>query len=513
MSNRTSPGETELYDLAPCGLLKLDRNFVVLSANAYFYNMVGVTDDSAPIKFQGLLSVAGRIFLQTRLQQELALSGRVEELALDLVRQDGERVPIMLNAVQEADRQGRPGAIHMALWRAAAKRAYEAEVPKARMAAEEAARVKADFLANISHEIRTPLNGVLGVAGVLARTELTARQREMVGMIQSSGGMLERIVSDILDLSKVQAGGLSLEAHPFDLQTEIGGVVEMTRLRADEKGLVFQLDAAPEVFGRYLGDAVRLKQVLGNLTSNAVKFTEQGEIRVTVTLGEAGELVFRVADTGIGFDEIVGDTLFRRFQQADAGITRKYGGTGLGLSISKSLVDLMGGTITARSKPGEGSTFEVRLPLPRVADEQPVTEAAHVGEADGPERLRILLVEDNPVNQRVVALILEQYGVELEVADNGALGLEAWRESDFDVVLMDMQMPVMDGLTAIQHMRELERTEQRRRTPIAVLSANAMEHHRQQAVQAGADVHIAKPVTPQTLVEGVERALSENSAA
>ncbi|MDP1616846.1 PAS domain-containing hybrid sensor histidine kinase/response regulator [Phenylobacterium sp.] len=512
MTRSTSAAEADdLLDLLPCGLLQLSADLEILSANAYFLDLIGASPaDLEGMKLHRLLSVAGRIFLQTRLQQELALAGRLEELALDIIRTDGVRVPVMLNAVQPPDAHGQPGPIRIALWRAVSKRAYEAEVPKARLAAQEAVQVKADFLANVSHEIRTPLNGVIAVAGVLRRTPLTSEQQEMVDMIQSSGAMLERLVSDILDLSKVQAGGLTLEARPFDLMDEIGGVIDMARLRAREKGIGFHLDCGEGVEGRYLGDSVRLKQILGNLTANAIKFTEQGEVRLALARTADGRIELQVSDTGVGFDEEVGDTLFRRFQQADSGITRRFGGTGLGLSITKALVDLMGGTITARSRPGEGSHFTATLPLPQIETVlAPSREAPPPAPTDVSASPRILLVEDNPTNQRVVQMILAPFDIDLTMVENGALGVEAWRRGAFDLVLMDMQMPVMDGLTAIAEIRRIEQVEPHRgRTPVAMLSANAMEHHRQESIRAGADLHLSKPITPERLLAGIEQALA-----
>ena len=507
-----APDLAALFESAPCGLLLLDRHFNVRHANAHFLDLAGLDRGAldGALSFSALLSVAGRIFLQTRLQQELALAGRVEELALDLVRPDGARVPVMLNAVQRPGDDGVPGDIQMSLWRAAAKRAYEAEVPKARLAAAEAAQVKSDFLANISHEIRTPLNGVIGAAAVLARTGLNVEQQSMVALIRASGETLTQLVSDVLDISKVQAGRLELEPVPFDLMAELGGVLEMARLQAAGKDLAFSAVCAPQARGRYLGDAVRLKQVLARITDNAVKFTHAGQVAVDIGLDPTGALAIQVRDTGIGFDEATAETLFQRFSQADTGATRQYGGAGLGLSIGKALVDLMGGTITARSTLGQGSVFTLTLPLPRLeaepdADPPPESDP---DQADGPA-LRVLLVEDNPTNQKVVSLILGAFGVDLTIADNGRLGVDAWAAGAYDVVLMDLQMPVMDGLAAIREIRTLEAgAPAPRRTPIVVLSANAMDHHRREALDAGADIHVAKPVTPEALIQGIETAMA-----
>ncbi|MEH0196339.1 ATP-binding protein [Caulobacter sp. CCNWLY153] len=506
------PPAEEFYDLAPCGLLSLDAELTIRSANAYFLQMVGLADGALAdgLKFTALLSVASRIFVQGRLQAQLALAGRVEEIALDLARSDGRRVPVMINAAQARDAHGRPGAIHMAISQAVATRAYEAEVPKARQEALSALRVKADFLANISHEIRTPLNGVIGVVGALGRTVLSPQQREMVALIEASAVTLERLVGDILEISRVEASGLALSIGAFRPDEELRGVLDLAALNARAKGLAFEVVSGPGLDRTFLGDGVRLRQILTNLTSNAIKFTEQGVVRVELTVEiaeDAPTLVLSVRDTGIGFDPHQADALFEPFHQVDAGISRRVGGVGLGLSISKALVEAMGGSISARSAIGEGSAFTARIPVQAVDD--PAASDRPETPADLERALRVLLVEDNEINQRVVQMILEQAEIDLTIAANGALGLDAWRGQDFDLVLMDMQMPVMDGLTAIRAMRAEEASGlQGRRTPIAVLSANAMEHHRAEALEAGADSHIAKPISAAALLNGIQKTLS-----
>ncbi|USQ97498.1 PAS domain-containing hybrid sensor histidine kinase/response regulator [Caulobacter sp. RL271] len=500
-----------LYEQAPCGLLTLDRELTVLSANPYFWELAGVGAEgsSDPPSLLALLTVASRIYVQGRLQAQLALGGRVEEIALDIARPDGARVPVMMNAMQERDADGGPGLVHMSILRAVAKRAYEAEAPKARQEAQAAQRVKADFLANVSHEIRTPLNGVVGVVGALQRTDMTPEQREMVALIESSAVTLERLVGDILEISRVEAAALALHLRPFRPIDDLGGVLDLARLSAHAKGLAFEEVRGAGLEHRFLGDAVRLKQILNNLTSNAIKFTERGTVRVLVAVEDTMDsavLVMTVEDTGIGFDPADAEALFQPFQQADAGISRRFGGVGLGLSICKALVDLMGGAIEATSTPGQGSAFTVRAPLEAITE---TPEAAPVEAAEMERPLRILLVEDNETNQRVVSMILAEADVDLAMANNGAEGLDAWRASDFDLVLMDMQMPVMDGLTAIRAMRAEEaRRPDRPRTPIAVLSANAMDHHRAEAIAAGADIHIAKPISASGLFEGIQTALA-----
>jgi PAS domain S-box-containing protein len=387
--------------------------------------------------------------------------------------------------------------------------AAEDEMVAAKAAAEAANRAKTEFLANMSHEIRTPLNGVVGIAAALGRTELSAEQAEMVELIESSGVTLERLVSDVLDVSKIEAGRLEIERRAFDLRGELEGLLEVYRRRALDKGLSFPVAHGEAAAGQFLGDSVRLKQVLGNLLSNAVKFTATGEVRVWIDVQEPvapglpSLLVMEVRDTGLGFDANFAKSLFQRFSQADGTITRRFGGTGLGLAISQALVEMMGGEIEARSAPGEGSRFRVTVPLERqrqgatAPTEPPVVDIGRAHRLDG---LRVLLADDHPVNQRVAQMILGPFGVHVTTVENGAQAVDACASGGFDVVLMDMQMPVMDGLAATRAIREAERRRtQGLRTPVVMLSANTMTQHLADAAAAGADLHIAKPVTVASL--------------
>ncbi|MDP3803801.1 ATP-binding protein [Brevundimonas sp.] len=400
--------------------------------------------------------------------------------------------------------------------------AAEQALIDAKAAAEAANTAKSEFLANMSHEIRTPLNGVIGIVDALSRTPLSPEQAEMVGLIRGSGVTLERLVSDILDVSKIEAGQLDLESRAFDLEEALEPLAVMGA-RAEDKGLAFHVERAPEARGLFIGDSTRIRQVLGNLLSNAIKFTADGSVTVRIETWPddpdaptaAHQLAITVEDTGVGFNAGHAARLFERFNHADGPITRRFGRPALGLSICRSLVVMMGGSIEARSTPGAGSRFRFVLPLDRAGSlaEYDAREPAAAGAAALPvtgRPIRVLLAEDHPTNQRVVQLILGGQGAEVVTADDGAQAVAAFEADVFDVVLMDMQMPVMDGLTATRAIRAFEAsTPHRPRTPIVMLSANAMAEHRADSFAAGADSHVAKPITAASLLGGIQAVLGD----
>jgi len=365
----------------------------------------------------------------------------------------------------------------------------------ARQRAEAASRSKTEFLANMSHEIRTPLNGVVAVADMLAASGLPERERKMAEIIRSSGQSLERLLSDVLDLARVEAGQLTIEAAPFNAADLMRAVAELCRLRADEKGLALTTEIDPALERWFSGDAVRVRQILTNFASNAVKFTERGKVTIRGESPSPGRLRFSVIDTGVGFSAEVKARLFQRFQQADGSITRRFGGSGLGLAISRQLASLMNGQVDCESAPGHGSRFWFEAPFAEVGAPQAGAAAGADEDVIGQDRpIRVLVADDHATNQLVVRMMLEQFGIEAVVVDDGAQAFEAVKRDRFDAVLMDMQMPVMDGLEATRLIRRLEASTGAR-TRILMLSANALAEHREAGRLAGADGHVAKPVT------------------
>jgi len=376
---------------------------------------------------------------------------------------------------------------------------------------ERANRAKSTFLANMSHELRTPLNGVIALTDQLAETADQTRRRELAGLVSSSGRLLEQVLSDILDVSKIEAGQFRLSPAPFVLEDTVAAMADLHRASAEAKGLTLSWTVADTVHGAWLGDCGRIAQILSNLLGNAVKFTDRGGVSLTVDL--AGErLRFTVRDSGVGFDAEVRERLFRRFEQADDSITRRFGGTGLGLSICSALTGMMGGEIDADGVPGEGAVFTVLLPLPRA---EMAADEDHADPLEGVnlQGLRVLAAEDHPTNQKVLQIVLEPFGVDLTIVGNGEEAVTAFGRGGYDAVLMDMQMPVMDGLTATRLIREREAVAGVEPCLVIMLTANAMDEHVEAARLAGADLHVAKPLRPEQLFAALALARTPKAAA
>jgi len=429
-------------------------------------------------------------------------------------RSDGRQVWAFATAELTRDADGKPLTLVGALHNVTDRKRNELRLLEALERAEAGSRAKSEFLATMSHEIRTPLNGVLGMAQAMEGGELTPVQRRRVEVIRRSGESLLLLLNSVLDLSKIEAGKFDLEDGEVDIGEVARAALDAFSEDAAEKELDVTLEVSSRARGIYAGDPARITQVLYNLVSNAVKFTTSGSVGVAIDRrGKA--LVINVTDSGIGISEEQQRGLFEKFVQADASVTRRYGGSGLGLAISRELVVRMGGSIEVKSEPGLGSTFTVSLPLQKIRPRK--TPAGDLpAEQDvvaGVSRLRVLVAEDNPVNQFVLQTMLERLGIAPVSVVNGKQVVAAWREGDWDLILMDVRMPVMDGVTATRTIRAEEVTSGRRPTPIIGVTANVMAHQVEHYRAVGMDDVIGKPIEAQRLLKVMETCLPNAPSA
>jgi signal transduction histidine kinase/ActR/RegA family two-component response regulator len=436
-----------------------------------------------------------------------ALRGQALDLPLEtddedheILRDDGRQVLVSLRATPT---RWDDGAAHLLVLRDVT------DQRRAEARALAASRAKGEFLANMSHEIRTPINGILGTTSLLLETALEPGQKRYAELLQSSAEGLLQLIDDILDFSKAEAGKLRLEHIELDLHREIEGVLQLLGPSADAKGLELRFEPAVLPAERWLGDPARLRQVLMNLVGNAIKFTAEGRVVVRIEVAPSQRehyhrLRFFVEDTGIGIPPEARRHLFSPFTQAESTTSRRFGGTGLGLAICKRIVELMGGTLGVASQPEEGSTFWFEIPLEAIPGAAPVV----VGEKTLPPTpsftgMRLLLAEDNPVNQLVAVHQLRALGFEVEAVGDGLEAVEAVARTAFDVILMDCQMPDLDGYAATRHIREQEG--KGRHTPIIAVTAHAFESDRRQCLEAGMDDYLAKPFRQSDLLRTLQR--------
>jgi PAS domain S-box-containing protein len=433
----------------------------------------------------------------------------VTDYELTARARDGKQTVVSYNATTFYNRNRTLQGVFAAARDVTERKRFEQELQLAKAADESASRTKSDFLASMSHEIRTPMNAIMGIADLLAKTTLTPEQDKYVQIFRRSGDNLLNLINDILDLSKVEAAQLDLEQTGFSLGDHLEKVIEMVLPRAQEKSLILQCEIAPGVTNDLVGDPTRLRQVLLNLLGNAIKFTESGQVRLTVEpdrdCSVPTALRFTVTDTGIGIADEQLASVFERFAQADSSTTRRFGGSGLGLTISKQLVELMGGRIWVASEFGKGSTFGFAVPFEIWATaNRPVGAPAGTGRDAPLQPLRILMAEDSPDNCNIALAYLDHTPYQIDVAETGLIACEMFKAGHYDLVLMDRQMPAMDGLTATRTLHAWEKANGRPPTPIIALTASALKGDRETCLAAGCTAYLTKPIKQDVLLQAIK---------
>ncbi len=506
----------QLYEEAAEGIILLDHDGVIWDLNPKATEILGYTSPELQgTHIERLFDPQGE---SEGSHLEKALKGQPVRLDRRLRKKEGDGVPVEITLTRVGE-----GEMKLMFQDIRQRKEMEKQLRQAKQMAEEANQAKSEFLANMSHEIRTPLTAVIGMARLLLDTRLDPRQHEYASTLWNSSKLLLSLLNDVLDFSKLEAGKLELEEMDFDLEETLRQVVQPFGVQAREKGVRLETEIEPGLPSRLRGDSGRLGQILMNLLGNAVKFTEQGRIRLRVWPAhqdESGIVVgFSVSDTGIGISSEKQQRLFQSFSQGEMDVTRKYGGTGLGLAISRRLTEMMGGRIGVESQKGQGASFSFTVRLkPALSKRAPLeSKKAAAPPADAPNadhpRLRILLVEDNPINQQVAMAVLGKLGFVPDLAENGVQALDRLQQHPYDLVIMDVQMPEMDGIEATRRIRQGAGGEGNAKVPIVAMSANALKGDRERYLAAGMNDYVAKPFEPDHLFGVLQRYLDFNGGS
>ena len=433
------------------------------------------------------------------------------------IEKDGKEVWLTTNLAPYRDNEGEIIGLVGISWDITFRKNYENELQEAKEQAEEGTRAKSEFLANMSHEIRTPMNGIIGMAEILKQADLGEQEKENLDILISSTRSLLSLVNDILDISKIEAGKIELEIEDFDIRNSLKDIENIIYIKAEEKALDYKTFINPNVPEFLSGDPSRLKQIFLNLVNNAVKFTLKGQVHVFIDIVDEHDdrvkIMFKVHDSGIGISEEGKKHLFQLFSQVDNSTTKNYGGTGLGLSIAKQLVILMKGEIGMESEQNKGSMFWFTAWLDKSSRTTAIPEPFDkelILDGKALKKLYILLAEDNEINQKIIQYSLTNAGYSVDIARNGQEAIDMYHRNNYDLVLMDVQMPILDGYEATAHIREVENVIMNgsSRIPIVALTANAMKGDREKCLDAGMDEYLSKPFTPNDLI-GIIRSVTD----
>jgi PAS domain S-box-containing protein len=512
---RVSAEVEDLYDNAPCGYHSLNKEGMYVAINQTELNWLGYTRDEVVGKLH-ITDVVEGVSREEfeRLFSSFKEKGHIHDLRFKMISKTGRVFPVAINATAIYDADGNYLSSRSTVFDITTVVNSEAELKEAKRLADESAQIKEQFLANMSHEIRTPVNSIIGFTNLLQKTSLSGDQEQFVRLIQSASENLLSIINEILDLSKMEAGMLRIEKHPFSLRGLCGSVETMFRPRAEEKRLDFSISVQPDIPDTLNGDTIRLTQILVNLIANAIKFTLEGSINVSVTNLAQNDasvrLLFSVADTGIGIAPDKQEKIFERFEQGETDTTRKYGGTGLGLAIVKKLVEIQNGAIRVQSQQGVGTRFEVEMEYGLVTglEGAPVNFEPEV-EMLEPLRVegkKVLIVEDNEMNQLLMNHTFKSWQIDFEMATNGQQAIDWLRREKFDLVLLDIQMPVLDGYATARAIRKDLKTD----IPIIAMTAHAMPGEREKCIGHGMNDYISKPLHERELQQLLRKYLQSN---
>ncbi len=525
----------DLYDNAPCGYHSLDANGFFIHINQTELNWFGYTREEMIGKMR--LADLQETYSKEQFLQDFKdnlKSGGVRNLELNLRRKDGSLLPVLLNGTIIRDENGNFTRTRTTLTDFSEQRKLLNELEKARQIAEKSVETKERFMANMSHEIRTPMNALIGFTNLLARTELDEKQAEFVNTIKKAGENLLTLINDLLDFSKIEAGMLRIEATTFELNALVQSIQTLFTPKANEKRLIFDVQTSPRIPQNVIGDPTRVTQIVVNLLSNAFKFTERGYVALTTELfddnTDFATIKITVKDTGIGIEKRELSRVFERFQQAQDDTTRLYGGSGLGLAIVKNLAEAMGGFVEVDSKIGFGSTFSVVLPFKKMNNKDLFSQRVSIDAEEVPPQYlndlevhssnneqskrdfttqikgtikapRILVVEDNPMNQRLAALLLSDWGYDFDIVEDGKDALEQLQKADYQLVLMDIQLPTMDGYETTN----IIRNEFKNAIPIIATTAHAFAGEREKCLAAGMNDYIPKPLQEDAVLAMIQK--------